>query len=84
MKKIKVLAAIALLAAFADFAQTGNRTDIRPHQHAHMVYVCTGKHAKCYHSTPRCKGLETCKGEIVRMTLDEAQQKGKRPCRLCH
>lgn len=48
------------------------------------VYICTGLNAKKYHSTPNCCWLENCSGEIVEVTLDEAEAQGKSPCKGCH
>lgn len=47
------------------------------------VYVCTGNYSKRYHSSPNCKGLHNCKGDIVKMTLDEATKEGRTPCHIC-
>ena len=48
------------------------------------VYVCTGKYATKYHSYSNCKGLNNCKGTVVKMTKQDAEQKGKSPCSLCY
>ena len=48
------------------------------------VYICTGKSAKKYHKSPRCKGLRSCKGDIVEVELSRAEAMGKTPCRICY
>lgn len=48
------------------------------------VYICTGLNAKKYHSTPKCRWLENCSGEIEEVTLDEAESQGKSPCKGCN
>lgn len=48
-----------------------------------MVYICTGKSSKRYHATPKCKGLDNCRGEIVKVTVQKAKSMGRTPCRLC-
>ena len=50
---------------------------------ADCVYVCSGSSAKRYHSVEDCKGLSRCSGEIVEMTVEEAEEDGKTPCRMC-
>ena len=47
------------------------------------VFVCAGRTAKRYHSVDDCKGLSRCSGEILEMTLEEAEEMGKTPCRMC-
>lgn len=47
------------------------------------VYVCSGQKARRYHLDSDCKGLSKCSGRILEMTVEEAQDKGKTPCRLC-
>lgn len=47
------------------------------------VYVCAGRKAKRYHSVDDCKGLTKCSGRVVEVTLEEAEEMGKTPCRMC-
>lgn len=47
------------------------------------VYVCTGKSSKRYHSVEDCKGLSKCNSYIVEMTIKEAEDEGKTPCKMC-
>lgn len=47
------------------------------------VYVCSGPKARRYHLDSDCKGLSKCSGRILEMTVEEAQDKGETPCRLC-
>ncbi|WP_460569421.1 DUF5763 domain-containing protein [Flaviaesturariibacter terrae] len=47
------------------------------------VYVCTGPYAARYHSVASCRGLNACKGRIIRETLSEAQGAGRTACHLC-
>ena len=48
------------------------------------VYVCTGKSAKKYHKSSRCKGLRNCKGDIVKIERSRAEAMGKKPCKICY
>lgn len=47
------------------------------------VYVCTGSTAKRYHSIVDCKGLSKCSGEIIELTVAEAEDYEKTPCKMC-
>ena len=47
------------------------------------VYICTGKYAKAYHYQYECEGLDNCKGEIETISIDEAEDIGRHPCRYC-
>lgn len=47
------------------------------------VLICQSKTAKAYHSH-NCKGLDRCTHEIVKVTLEEAQQMGRTPCGFCY
>ncbi|MCO6148427.1 hypothetical protein [Flavobacterium sp. NRK1] len=44
------------------------------------VYLCNTKGGKKYHFTKDCQGLRNCKGEIIKVTLKEAKEKGKTIC----
>ena len=48
------------------------------------VYICTGKSSKRYHKTDRCKGLDNCKGTVKKVTLSQAEDKGRTPCKICY
>jgi len=44
------------------------------------VYVCNGPSSKAYHYTPNCKGLQKCSKQVVKITLEEAKEKGRKLC----
>lgn len=44
------------------------------------VYLCDTKGGKKYHFDKECRGLSNCKGEIIKVTLKEAKDKGKTIC----
>lgn len=48
------------------------------------VYICTGPQSKKYHKTENCRGLNKCSGSIKKITLDEAKQIGRTPCKICY
>lgn len=47
------------------------------------VYICTGPYATKYHSTPECKGLNRCSGDVVKMSMDKAKESGYTACKIC-
>ena len=48
------------------------------------VWICTGSSAYAYHSRRNCSGLNSCKGSIRQVTLDEAVKKyHRKPCKKC-
>ena len=53
------------------------------HQATQTVYICSGPYSKCYHVRADCKGLENCSTNISEITLEKAQELGRRPCGYC-
>ena len=47
------------------------------------VYVSQSPRAECYHHYIKCEGLKHTKYTIDNLTLDEAEELGKRPCEYC-
>jgi len=48
------------------------------------VYVCTGPYGRVYHSSQSCRGLNNCKGDIVKVSLSDAINKyNRRACKIC-
>ncbi len=47
------------------------------------VYICTGGSATKYHSTPNCRGLTRCRGEIIKISIGAARDHGRTPCKIC-
>jgi hypothetical protein len=46
------------------------------------VYICQGPHSKVYHRSQNCKGLSNCSTELKEITVQEAQNMGRRACRI--
>lgn len=44
------------------------------------VYLCNSSGGKKYHYKENCRGLSNCKHEIIKVTLQEAQKRGKTLC----
>lgn len=77
MKKILLFAVMAMAFTSADMPE--------PKQDAtEYVYICTGPKSKRYHRTPNCSGLRSCSGKIVKITVHEAEQKHRTPCKRCY
>ena len=49
---------------------------------ADYVYLCEGPYSKVYHKAPDCRGLSRCSTRIFKVTLEEAQKEGRRPCKI--
>ena len=47
------------------------------------VYICTGSSSKCYHDDPDCYGLSNCGGSIKEISIEDAEDMGRRPCEIC-
>lgn len=74
MKKLLLLAVMAMAFTSADMPTQEQTT---------YVYVCTGPSATRYHRTPDCSGLNRCSREIKKITLTEAEKKGRTACKKC-
>lgn len=48
-----------------------------------IVYICTGGSSERYHASDDCRGLSRCKGDIKGITIAEAQDMGRTPCKIC-
>lgn len=50
--------------------------------HNSEVYICNSETSYAFHKTNTCKGLNNCSSSIIKITLTEAKNKGKTPCKL--
>lgn len=48
------------------------------------AYICTGPQSEVYHSTKRCKGLRRCSGDLRKLSINEAENIGRRECKWCY
>ncbi len=48
------------------------------------VYICTGSYSKCYHKTDKCDGLIYCGGDIKKITIQQAKEMNRKPCKYCY
>lgn len=76
--QLSLLLALSLLSCSSDKGRQAKH-DVNPD----CVYICTGGSAKRYHSVNDCKGLSRCSDSIIEMTVEEAEDYGRTPCRMC-
>lgn len=48
------------------------------------VYICTGPQSKRFHKTSHCRGLNSCSGDVVAVTISKATSLGRTPCKWCY
>lgn len=81
MKKLLLLLASAALLTGCGSAvvQTSDEET-----NGEIVYICTGHMSECYHEDPDCRGLIRCSRDIEEITIEEAEEMGRRPCSFCY
>ena len=60
------------------------RIDIATVAMSDTVWVCTSSGAKRFHASDSCKGLSNCGEEILPLTREEAEKRGKTFCHKCY
>lgn len=86
MKHLLLLLGVALpLLAPAQAAQprTAHQPVTRPAV-TPKIYVCGGSSAYAYHRSDGCAGLNRCSHGVSAVTVAEAQNMGRRPCKKCY
>ena len=76
-----------IITALLLFMNDGSVGVFAPHKiesSVSIVYVCTGSNSKRYHKTDECWGLNSCSGDIVRVSIEKARQMGRTPCKICY
>lgn len=48
------------------------------------AYICTGPQSIAYHKTEDCRGLSSCSRDVIKVTVEEAEDAGRRKCRWCY
>ena len=82
MKQTTILFLILTLL-FSCSNNKSERQDENQIQEDGKVYVCTGSYAKRYHTDEQCSGLQRCTGETIEISLQEAEEEGRTPCKIC-
>ena len=69
-----LLAALLYLTPYASSSNSEN------------VYISKGNSAYAYHSHKSCRALKRCgeEGHVITVTLSEAKEMGRRPCKICY
>jgi uncharacterized protein YceK len=81
MKKLLLLlASVALLTGCGSAVTQSNDKEAK----GETVYICTGGYSKRYHATRSCKGLRNCGGTIKAISIEDAEEMGRTPCRICY
>lgn len=81
MKKVLLLlASAALLTGCGSAVVKHNDKEAK----GETVYICTGSYSKRYHATRSCKGLRNCGGIIKAISIEDAEEMGRTPCRICY
>lgn len=82
MKKIVTL--LITLSLLCTFAETSTSVEVAAADTTTYVYICTGGSSTKYHKTESCRGLNNCKGKIIKITKDDAANKDQRTaCKIC-
>lgn len=50
---------------------------------SYVVYICTGSSSKKYHWVEDCEWLQNCSGRIEPLTIENAEELGRTPCKSC-
>lgn len=71
------------LALLCSFASTPTTAEIAAADTTY-VYICTGSSSTKYHKTASCRGLNNCKGKIIKVSRAVAEEEYHRsPCKIC-
>lgn len=83
MKKLLLSLFLTLSISAMSLTLPGTEEVLSP-EPTDIVYICTGSSSTRYHRTENCRGLNSCKGKIVKVTRSDAENKYNRtPCKIC-
>ena len=84
MKKAKTILSFLIFASCDNASrQAGSIHGLMGHREK-IVYICTGPMSQCYYSDRDCYGLQRCSKNVEVVSLKEAIEAGRRPCKYCH
>lgn len=84
MKKlIPLLLLFVLTSSVNAISKDSYNTIHQAPKRVEYVYICNSSKAYAYHSTESCRGLERCTHGVSRVTLQEAINEGRVPCKIC-
>jgi hypothetical protein len=88
MKKIILILLFAMPLAFISStiaAQTTPKKSITKESKKEVsaVYICDSKSTNAYHSSASCKGMSKCSRGFLKVSIADAKQLGRMPCKIC-
>lgn len=84
INKLFAIGMLALMLAGCGKKEKAEAEEYGSETEAGCVYICTGGQSRRYHSVEDCPGLRRCSREVREITVDEAEEAGRTPCRFCH
>lgn len=84
MKKILLLSICALSITSCDNDPRKKYSLDEYDAREDYVYICTGGKSKRYHADEYCNGLRRCSGSVEEVSVDEAEDMGRTPCKICY
>ena len=87
MKKILFLFAASALLCACGFNKESNdaaQEEDTVIDESDIVYICTGPMSECYHCEEDCRGLQSCSDDVIIVSIDKAEEMGRRPCKYCY
>jgi len=79
----KTLQILFLLSFLLTFTSCWNHKQEVPTDENTEVMICTGRSSRRFHCG-MCRGLKSCRGEILYVTLEQAKNMRKTPCGYCY
>jgi hypothetical protein len=81
---ILLVAFFLSLTLFSTNTEKAYSSTLQINHKTETVYICTGKSSKKYHSKKDCRGLKRCSGDIIEVSVEDAENMGKTPCKICY
>jgi len=72
MRFLKLLVAVFVISTLCSI------DELKSHPEQTYVYICDSTGATKYHLSSNCRGLNACEHEIIKVTKDDAYDKGKK------
>ncbi len=84
MSRLFIKAAICFMTAFSLLNCSNCKTsEENSKDTGNVVYISTSPKAYAYHVNPNCKWLIRTTHSIKEISLEEAEDRGRRPCSKC-
>ena len=76
----KILILFILILSLSSCKNSKTENDINGED---IVFICTGRLSKAYHTYEDCYGLNRCSGELRKITKSEAKTLRRHFCTFC-